>query len=329
MTEKSIEFEQLNTRIERMVHGKDATVEWNAKIPDPDDPTTTRQIDVLIKTTDGRKISVECRDRGGAQSVMWIEELAGRKQSLGLDAMIAVSTNGFTPLAAKKAARFGIVLYDFNKLDDDEIVSWSGVASVRTSFLVFSRLDIIAIMPPGSERVMSLEPSFTRGRHDGYHAVMAFIREQVGVGPFPAAGDTWFSTDGFLVGGVTPALLGCDYTVDVVDIAAECTSVVMRDHPDRPAIIRDVSVQRFDQTVSEVISHKGDLHVTIDTDHIKSPPNSLVHNIEMHFPESIRLDRYEFIGKLIRTSATTQRLNVLVAPQGFELPDPSVDRHTL
>lgn len=134
MTKKSDEFEMLNKRVEDLVHGAGAVVEWNAKIPDPDSRSDSRQIDVLITANDGRRISVEFRDRGGAQSVMWIEELAGRKQSLQLNGMIAVSTKGFSQLAAIKAARFGIVLYDFAALSDEEIASWADMTEVRRSW---------------------------------------------------------------------------------------------------------------------------------------------------------------------------------------------------
>jgi hypothetical protein len=75
---------------------------------------------------------------------MWIEELVGRKLSLGLDAIIAVSVAGFTPLAAKKARRFGILLYDFELLSDQEIASWADRADVEASFVQFDSLGIYA-----------------------------------------------------------------------------------------------------------------------------------------------------------------------------------------
>ena len=133
MTSESDAFEQLNARIASLVRGGAATVEWNAKIPDPDSPMDQRQIDVLIRTSAGCTVSVECRHRSASQSVMWIEELVGRKQSLGLDGMIAVSLSGFSRLAQKKANRFGIILYDFEGITDEEIASWVGGTMVGES----------------------------------------------------------------------------------------------------------------------------------------------------------------------------------------------------
>ena len=102
MTAESDAFEQLNARVSKLLHGADATVTWNASIPDPDDPTQPRQIDALIEKA-GLRTGVECRKREGVLSVMWVEELIGRKESLKLDSMIGVAVNGFTPLAQIKA----------------------------------------------------------------------------------------------------------------------------------------------------------------------------------------------------------------------------------
>jgi Restriction endonuclease len=123
---------------------------------------------VLIETDDGRKISVECRHRSGAQSVMWIEELAGRKQSLGLDGMIAVSVAGFSALARKKAKRFGIILYDFALLTDQEIASWAGGAKVEASFVQFEKLSILAGIPQAAEPSLPASPVLRFQDKDGY-----------------------------------------------------------------------------------------------------------------------------------------------------------------
>jgi hypothetical protein len=109
------ELEKLFGRIQKLLQPQGTSVEWNSKIPDPV-TGEQRQVDVLIKTAEGLRISVECRDRSAAQSVMWIEELAGRKISLGLDGMIAVSARGFSAPAIKKARHFGILLYDLKRL---------------------------------------------------------------------------------------------------------------------------------------------------------------------------------------------------------------------
>lgn len=56
----------------------------------------------------------------------WVEELIGRRPSLGADEIIGVASAGFTAGARKKAARFGVRLRDFKQLSDEEITNWGG-----------------------------------------------------------------------------------------------------------------------------------------------------------------------------------------------------------
>ncbi len=296
MTKKSDEFEKLNARIRSLVMGSEASVEWNGKIPDPDSPKDLRQIDVLITTADGRRIAVECRDRSGIQTVMWIEELAGRKESLGLDGMIAVAMNGFRPLAAKKAARFGIALYDFKALTNTQIASWSGASFVRTRFLQFNRLDIVATMAKGMTMSLPLSPSFECAGKDGYHAVMAQIRESLDPAQVPTTGRVTFDPSYFAVEGITPLRLAAQYDVAHVDQKATCTTVLMHDRPGLAIALRDVSVEHFDHSVRELISHNGNVHLMIDVERIVSPSNSILDQITIECPTQTSLKQYELVG---------------------------------
>jgi hypothetical protein len=64
-------------------------VTWNDHLPDPDNPFQARQIDISIRK-DRRLTIVECRHHKCRQDVQWVEELLGRRMSLGADALIAV-----------------------------------------------------------------------------------------------------------------------------------------------------------------------------------------------------------------------------------------------
>jgi Restriction endonuclease len=88
-------FEQQIHRIHELLEGSGADVTWNDHVPDPDNPSQQRQIDVSIKR-DGKLTLVEGRDRQSPQDVTWIEELIERCASLKADATIAVSSSGFT-----------------------------------------------------------------------------------------------------------------------------------------------------------------------------------------------------------------------------------------
>jgi hypothetical protein len=283
-------------------------VQWNADLPDPDVPAIRRQIDVLI-TRDGRRTAVECRLRKGAQDVMWIEELAGRKLSLGLDGLIAVSYDGFTKLAKIKAKRFGIALIDHEDLTDAEIASWGEAAQVETTFVVFSRLEIIAGVPAAAVAHLAAVPIFlTAAGNDGYGAVMDQLRNDVTARP-GAALRKQLSPAGFFVDGIPLTLLECDFSGTLVPVKASCTALEMVGDPDVPAQVRDVSVQRFDESVPEVIRTRDGVHLVIDASAIGRPPNSIAHEIKITFQSITKLQSYELIGRgVMGTPASTVAL---------------------
>src|ERR1700737_3927288 len=109
ITAKSPAFKQRIERIHRLLEAEDPQVIWKDHIPDPDNPTQSRQIDVSIRR-DGSLTHVECRIHKEPQDVTWIEERIGRRASLRADAVIAVSSSGFTQGAQLKAEAHGIIL---------------------------------------------------------------------------------------------------------------------------------------------------------------------------------------------------------------------------
>lgn len=138
MSTQSDDFEKLIAEIYRVLDNSGSIIKWNDSIKDPDNPLQTRQIDITIRT--GNKVThVECRIHQSKQDVKWIEELQGRKLSLNADYMIGVSSSGFTEGAIKKAARFGILLKDMQQLNKDEVLSWTQLAQVKTTYVIFDR----------------------------------------------------------------------------------------------------------------------------------------------------------------------------------------------
>jgi hypothetical protein len=113
-------------------------VTWNNHIPDPDNPAQPRQIDVTIKR-DGALTLVECRQHKSKQNVKWIEELMGRRISLGAQGVIAVSSSGFTAGAVNKAKKQGIILRDLQQLTEQQhrgeiIAGLKQLKSMRSSW---------------------------------------------------------------------------------------------------------------------------------------------------------------------------------------------------
>jgi HJR/Mrr/RecB family endonuclease len=108
-------FEQQIQRIYELLADSGAEVTWNENIPDPDNPSQPRQIDVTIRRA-GTLTLIECRQHKSRQDVQWIEELIGRRISLGAQAVIAVSSSGFTAGARAKASKHGVILRDLPEL---------------------------------------------------------------------------------------------------------------------------------------------------------------------------------------------------------------------
>src|SRR5260221_9826955 len=74
--------------------------------------------------------------------VKWIEELMGRRISLGAHTVIAVSSSGFTKGAHAKASKHAIILRDLKKLSDQEIASWGQRVVLTLFFYQYSDLEV-------------------------------------------------------------------------------------------------------------------------------------------------------------------------------------------
>lgn len=129
-------FEQSITRIHKLLEETNSKVTWNDKIPDPDNPTQNRQIDISIINNDLLTL-VECRLHKSKQDVKWIEELIGRRQSLNADSIIAVSSSGFTKGALAKAKKYGIITRDLTELTKEEITRWGKESKLQVNYVKF------------------------------------------------------------------------------------------------------------------------------------------------------------------------------------------------
>jgi hypothetical protein len=146
MTTESAEFERRIERIHRVLEEQGVVVTWNDRVPDPDNPTQPRQIDISIRRDDAL-MHVECRLHKNPQDVKWIEELIGRRASLRASAIIAVSASGFTEGAQAKARQFGIILRNFNTLTPEEIRDWGKKRKMTVIFYRFTEAVITVQLP--------------------------------------------------------------------------------------------------------------------------------------------------------------------------------------
>lgn len=134
-------FERKIHRIHELLEDSGAEVTWDDHIPDPDNPDQLRQIDITIRR-DGKLTLVECRHHRCRQNVQWIESLIGRRTSLRAQAVIAVSSSGFTKGALVKAKKRRIIVRDLQQLTESEIRRWGQQIALTLFFYQYSDLDV-------------------------------------------------------------------------------------------------------------------------------------------------------------------------------------------
>ena len=142
MTSKAENFEKQIKRIHDALVQDHAEVVWNDKIPDPDNPSQLRQIDITVKKDNGEIIHIECRSHKVPQGTKWVEELFGRKVSLHATAMIGVSDSGFSDGAIKKANKLGIFLCNLDELSEETIKTWGSKTKINCYYYIFSNLEL-------------------------------------------------------------------------------------------------------------------------------------------------------------------------------------------
>jgi len=127
------EFEELVTRIEATLSPKDAILKSPDKLID-NITQQLREVDASIKYKIGTTeilIIIECREMKKVQDTRWIEQLVSKQRDVGAAKCIAVTSNGFTKPAIKKAKSFGIEPRHMKKITTETISNW---VPIRTWF---------------------------------------------------------------------------------------------------------------------------------------------------------------------------------------------------
>jgi len=151
MPRRSNAFQRLVRRIYSQTAPRGATVTESALLSERGSGTP-REVDVLIELPAAGhtlRMAVECRDRGRAADVEWIDQLIGKYRDLEVHSIIAVSRSGFTTAASQKAAANTIETRTLvEALDSDWAASFFNVAvaslSVRLEPVTFQ----LATEPP-------------------------------------------------------------------------------------------------------------------------------------------------------------------------------------
>jgi hypothetical protein len=267
-------FERLVERIHQLLEVEGSTVTWNDHIPDPDNPSQPRQIDISIRR-DGSLTLVECRIHKQPQDVTWIEELMGRRTSLNADAVIAVSASGFTTTAREKANRHGIHLRDFATLSREEIQSWGRRRTLTLKFCEFTQVTItIRVNQAPKRRAPQLTDAEGKPLNPAvwrllFHSIMRGLHQ-----------DRWSgapvnieapSQAKLLVNGAAPASIVIRAKVRRISSRIRLASVV--EYADPVTSMSYAEVGSYELGASEMIENCDNLAMTIDLSTITIPDN--------------------------------------------------------
>ncbi len=128
MNNSGEELEQLVKLVEDIFKPQGFEIEARKRIFD-DDGNQMAELDVLVSgtlSTTHIEWLIECRDRPseGPAPGSWIQQLIGRRITLGLNKVTAVSTTGFSPAAITFAQKGRIELRSVDRITRTEVESW-------------------------------------------------------------------------------------------------------------------------------------------------------------------------------------------------------------
>lgn len=151
-------LEDLVAWIESSLRERDgAAVTWNERIPDRD-TQEPRQIDVAIRVTSGHDTwlgIVEVRDRNRPVDARYVEEVYGKRDSVGAAVAYIVSRSGFYDTARKKAERHGIRLLTLDEAAEHNWSAWCGLRDIHVIDRVHDHA-VVTLGRVGSDEILNV-----------------------------------------------------------------------------------------------------------------------------------------------------------------------------
>lgn len=267
-------------RIHELLEGSGADVTWNDRIPDPDNPSQLRQIDITVRR-DGRLTVIECRLSKRRQDVKWIEELMGRRDSLGADAIIGVASAGFTAGARKKAARYRILLRDLRELTDEEVAAWGG--QVAFTLYCYQYSDVTVGVGFSTSRIAGINPERVAQDlrcHDVLQSIFNAAAKQLDTAKLitlDAPPPVRFAVlvrpeENVLLSGEPVIEISMEGTVCLVARAVPSHLVYRYGEPTQSTAAREITVERFTLAETSVVHHGSRIAINIDLSRLELPP---------------------------------------------------------
>lgn len=127
------ELEQLVERLESVLGGTPVTV-TSPEYIEGRMSHTQREVDVSLRGKVGSAsvfVMVECRDRDSVQGVEWLDQVAGKRDDVGADKAVIVSSAGFTSGAREYAESRGIELRALSEVSAPGVFSWLGFENLE------------------------------------------------------------------------------------------------------------------------------------------------------------------------------------------------------
>jgi hypothetical protein len=181
---------------------------------------------------------------------------------------------------------------------------------VEASFVQFDSLEILAGVPQATELTLSAEPILRFDDKDGYSMAMDRIRDDALAHPGTHR-TSRLDPVGFTVDAVPLTFLECRYAGRLVTMTATCTAVSSVGAPGASVALRDITVQKFDHSVSELIQRGNEAHLLVDVGRLKPPSDAILHELRVTFPKVMTVGRYELVGtRTLSTPANKIRLSV-------------------
>lgn len=280
MSKESDQFEILVSRIHELLEGDDAVVEWNERIPDPDNPKQGRQVDVLVKK-DGFINLIECRLHKEPQDVKWIEELMGRRISLGANSIVAASASSFTSGAIKKANRYGVILKDLNTLTEEEISSWSRSVEVSVFYYRYENFQLAFLFD--IEDIEKIEHDQIQKELQNYIGFRALFKAQLDLidekklivkenRDKHVNFKVNFGIDGFQLCNCVVKEIESQGVAYLEEIKLVVPEVLAYGSPEFETKDRNVYVQNYNLGETKIIHHNGHVSLTLDLSKLEVPP---------------------------------------------------------
>ena len=276
-------FERQVHRIHELLERSHEDVKWNERIPDPDNPKQLRQIDITIRSG-GSLTIVECRLSNKPQNVKWVEELIGRRVSLGADAIIGVASAGFTSGAMRKASRYGVVLRDFRELTDAEIAGWPGRVTLMLYYYQYS--DIVLAVGFAPDSIGKIDHERLKPELRAHPVLISvFNAAERELEPLkllarddkrPVKFRIVISPDSLQLCGEEVLEIVFQGTARLISQQISCARVTSYGDPSDGATQRSAIVQRFELGDTNIVHDADRLAIEIDLSELTLPPLSRV-----------------------------------------------------